>query len=175
MLIWWGVAYLCPDSHLFQCFSRVSFATHLCIFQRGQSHSYVMTDGQLVSLSCCQASIWGPRPDFYYCQTVAGLLNVGHPLWREDGSVIYNCCWLSPVQSFSGLSPTGLMTIFCCFRFETPLTWRARPPYLYTPGTRSPSYTPRHWVPFSLPPTTHKATVELLKPAFTGGLQLTDC
>jgi hypothetical protein len=25
-------------------------------------------------------------------------------------------------------------------------TWRARSPYLYPPGTRWPSYTPRHWV-----------------------------
>jgi hypothetical protein len=22
-------------------------------------------------------------------------------LWREDGSVVYNCCWSSPAQSFS--------------------------------------------------------------------------
>jgi hypothetical protein len=27
---------------------------------------------------------------------------IQHPLWREDGSVIYNCCWLSPARSFSG-------------------------------------------------------------------------
>jgi hypothetical protein len=33
-----------------------------------------MTDGQSASLSWCQAPIGGPRPDFYYCQTVAGLL-----------------------------------------------------------------------------------------------------
>jgi hypothetical protein len=30
-----------------------------------------------VSLSWCQAPIWGLRPDFYYCQTVAGLLMWG--------------------------------------------------------------------------------------------------
>jgi hypothetical protein len=30
--------------------------------------------GQSVSLSSCQAPIWGLRPDFYYCQTVACLL-----------------------------------------------------------------------------------------------------
>jgi hypothetical protein len=29
------------------------------------------------SLSSCQAPIRGPRPDFYYCQTVAGLLRWG--------------------------------------------------------------------------------------------------
>jgi hypothetical protein len=29
------------------------------------------------SLSWCQASIWGPRPDFNYCETVSGLLMWG--------------------------------------------------------------------------------------------------
>jgi hypothetical protein len=51
-------------------------------------------------------------------------------LWREDASVMYNCCWPSPAQSFSGPSPAGLMTIFYCFRLETPPTWRARSPYI---------------------------------------------
>jgi hypothetical protein len=27
-------------------------------------------------------------------------LNAGRPLWREDGSVIYNCCWSSLAQYF---------------------------------------------------------------------------
>jgi hypothetical protein len=40
-------------------------------------------------------------------------------LWREDGSIVYNCCWSSPAQSFSGPSPVGLVTIFFCLRFET--------------------------------------------------------
>jgi hypothetical protein len=44
----------------------------------------------------------------------------GHSLWREDGSVVYNCCWALPAQSFSGPSPFGLATIFYCLRFETP-------------------------------------------------------
>jgi hypothetical protein len=29
-----------------------------------------------------------------------GFFDVGHPFWRWDGSVVYNCCWLSPAQSF---------------------------------------------------------------------------
>jgi hypothetical protein len=90
-----------------------------------------------------------------------------HPLWREDGSVVYNCCWSSPSQSFSGSSPVGLMTTFYCLRFETPPTWRARSPYLYPPGTGWPRYNPRHWVPFSSPPTTRKATVEVFDPTST--------
>jgi hypothetical protein len=94
-----------------------------------------------------------------------------HPLWQEDGSVVYDCCWSSSAQSFSGFSPAGLMTIFYCLRFETLPTWRARSPYLYPPRTGWPCYTPRHWVPFSSPPTTCRATVEVLDPASTLGYE----
>jgi hypothetical protein len=41
------------------------------------SEAYVTTDGQSVSLSWNKAHIWVLRPDFYYCQTVAGLLMYG--------------------------------------------------------------------------------------------------
>jgi hypothetical protein len=39
-----------------------------------QSRRYVTTDGQSASLSWCQAPIWGPCSEIYYCQTVAGSL-----------------------------------------------------------------------------------------------------
>jgi hypothetical protein len=55
------------------------------------------------------------------------------------------------------------LTIFFCLRFESPPTWRAKSVYLYPPGTGSPSYTPRHGVPFSSPPTTRRATVEVFQ------------
>jgi hypothetical protein len=58
---------------------------HGCLIQ--QSESYITIDGQLASLSWNKAYIWGLRPDFYYYQTIAGLLIWG-ALWREDG------CWL---------------------------------------------------------------------------------
>jgi hypothetical protein len=86
-----------------------------------------------------------------------------HPLWREDGSLIYIYCWPSPAQSFSGPSPTGLITIFCCQIRQSP-TWRARSPCLYPPGRVGSTYIPRHWVSFSLPPTTRRATVEIFEP-----------
>jgi hypothetical protein len=104
---------------------------------------------------------------FLLLSDISGVVDVGRPLWREDGSVVYNCCWASPAQPFSGPSPAGLMTIFWCLRFETPPTWRARPSYLYPSGTGWPSYVPRHWVPFSSPPTNRRATVEVFKPAST--------
>jgi hypothetical protein len=53
------------------------------------------------------------------------------------------------------------MTIFYCLRFETPPTWRVSFPYLYPSGTGWLGGTPRHWVPFSAPPTTRRATVEV--------------
>jgi hypothetical protein len=38
------------------------------------SRDYLTTDDPSASLSCNKAHIWGLRADFYYCQTVAGLL-----------------------------------------------------------------------------------------------------
>jgi hypothetical protein len=48
---------------------------------------------------------------------------------------------------------------------DSPPTWRVRSPYLYPPGTWWSIYNPRHWVPFSSPPTTRRATVEVFDPA----------
>jgi hypothetical protein len=39
-----------------------------------ESESYVTTESQSASLSWNKAPIWGLRPDFYYCLTIAGLL-----------------------------------------------------------------------------------------------------
>jgi hypothetical protein len=50
-----------------------------------------------------------------------GLVFVGHPLWREEGSVFCICCWPLLAQSFSGPSPFVLATIFYSLRFETSL------------------------------------------------------
>jgi hypothetical protein len=50
-----------------------------------------------------------------------GFVDLGRPLWREDGSAVCNCYWPSPEQSFSGPSPVGLVAIFYCLRFETSL------------------------------------------------------
>jgi hypothetical protein len=40
-----------------------------------------------------------------------GFVDVERSLWREDGSVVYSCCWSSPARSFSGPSPTLLSQI----------------------------------------------------------------
>jgi hypothetical protein len=78
--------------------------------------SCVTTYVQSASLSWNKAPTWCLR-------TVRelGFVDVGRSLWREDGSVIYNCCWSSSAHSFSGPSPVGLTTIFCRLRFDTSL------------------------------------------------------
>jgi hypothetical protein len=76
-----------------------------------------------------------PTTSIFFNWTLSVIVLMQHLLWREDGSIVYNCCWSSSAQSFSGPSPAGLMTIFYCLRLETPPTWRARSPYLYPPGT----------------------------------------
>jgi hypothetical protein len=49
-------------------------------------------------------------------------VDVGCHLWREDGSVVYSCCWKSPAQSFLGTSPARTMTIFYCSNLRLPQT-----------------------------------------------------
>jgi hypothetical protein len=44
-------------------------------------------------------------------------------------------------------------------------TWRAMSPYLYAPETGWLGYSPRNWVPFSSPLTTHTDNAEVFDPA----------
>jgi hypothetical protein len=57
--------------------STPEYSTHLSAFCQSHSQSYVTTDGQLDSQSWNKVPIWGLRSDFYYCQTIAGLLKWG--------------------------------------------------------------------------------------------------
>jgi hypothetical protein len=84
------------------------------------------------------------------------------PLWRENGSVIYCCCWFSPAQFRSISRPYFIVPIL-----ETSPTWRARSPYLYPPGTGWPRYAPEHWVLFPSRLTTRRAAVEVFYPALS--------
>jgi hypothetical protein len=45
-------------------------------------------------------------------------VDVGCPLWWEDGSVVYSCCWASPAQSFLGPNPAGHSQIWDSFNLE---------------------------------------------------------
>jgi hypothetical protein len=123
------------------------------MFCQGQSQCYVMTDGQLANLFWCQAPTWDLRLDFYYCQTVAGLLVWSDLSDKKAGLSFKIAAGPCEQQSFSGRVARVLMQIFSCLTFETPRE------------TGWPSYTRRHWVSFSTPPTTRRAAIQLFEPA----------
>jgi hypothetical protein len=83
----------------------------------------------------------GPTIIFLLLSHSYGFVAMGRPLWREDGSVVYEFCWTSPAQSFSGPSPAGHMTIFYCLRFETPQP-RGPGPHIYVPQEQGGSIIP---------------------------------
>jgi hypothetical protein len=105
-----------------------------------QSQSYVTTDGQSASVSWNKASIWGLQPDFYYCQTVAALLMCGALSDERTG--------LSFTIS-AGPRQRG--------HSQARVPWDSLP-YFTVSDSR---------LPFSLPPTTRRATVEVFDPAST--------
>jgi hypothetical protein len=93
---------------LSECQSRV---------EPSRVESYVTTDNQSASLSQNKAPIWGPRLDFYHCQTAAG-----PPTWpsppREDGSAAHNRRRPLPAQPLPGPSPVGPAIIPALFQIS---------------------------------------------------------
>jgi hypothetical protein len=103
-----------------------------------QCESYITTDGQSASLSWNKAPIWGLLPDFYYSQTVAGLLMWGALSDERTGLSFTVAAFTSPAQSFSGPTPLGLVIIFYCLTIQdfpfrrllrlAVVRWRYSPP-----------------------------------------------
>jgi hypothetical protein len=84
-----------------------------------------------------KAPIWGLRPDLYNSYDNYGFFFVRRPLWWEDGSDFYICCWPLPAQSFFGPTPLGLATILYCLTFETSLFVASYDSQGYGGGIRS--------------------------------------
>jgi hypothetical protein len=124
--------------------------------------------GQSVLVPC---PIWRSRPGFYYCQAVSRLLMWG-ALSNERTGLSFTIAAGPRRLSHSRVRVPRDSWQYYGLRFETPPTWRARSPYIYPPRTEWPSYTPRHWVSFSSPPTTPRATVEVIDPASTWAMIL---
>jgi hypothetical protein len=109
-------------------------------FSESESESHVTTDGQPASLSWNKAPIWGLRPDLDYCLTVAGLLVLGALSDERTGLSFATAA--GPRQRSHSL-------------VRVP---RDSQPYLSATDSR---------LPFSSPPTTCRATVEVFDPAST--------
>jgi hypothetical protein len=80
----------------------------------------------------------GPTIRFLLLSDICGLHIVGHPLWREDGSVIYSYNSLS----LSGLSTSELMTTSYCFVWGS-LNLKGQVPVITSPRNRVAQIHPR--------------------------------
>jgi hypothetical protein len=99
-----------------------------------ESEAYVTTDGTSASLSWNKVTIWDLRPDFCYCQTVAGLLMWG-ALSDERMGLSFTIDAGPSQRSHSWVR----------------VPWDSRP-YFTVSDSR---------LPFSSPSTTRRATVEV--------------
>jgi hypothetical protein len=92
---------------------------------QSHSQSYVTSDGQSAGLSWNKAPIWGPRPDFCYCQTIADLLMRSALSDKRTGLSFYDCCWPSPAQSYlPSLNPSVSFASWVLIQFLSwPLFW----------------------------------------------------
>jgi hypothetical protein len=122
--------------------------TALSSQSQSQSQSYITTDGRSASLSWNKAPIWSLRPDFYYCQIIAGLL-IWVALSDERTGLPFTIAAGPRQRSHSRVwVAAGFVTIFYSLKLETPPIWRVRFPYVYPPGTGWPIYTPGTGFPF---------------------------
>jgi hypothetical protein len=124
----------CPRLTASQLRLTVSHITH------HSSESYVTTDGGSASLSWNNAPIWGLRPDFYYCETVGGLL-----------------IWGALSDERTGLSFTTAAGSLQRSHSSVRVPWDSRP-YFTVSDSR---------LPFSSPPMNCRVTVEVFDPAST--------
>jgi hypothetical protein len=110
---------------------------------------------------------WDSRPGFFF-----QLNTCSHSYYVTSSRTRGLVCRLQLLQALVsavilGSESRGTHYHILLSQIRNSPTWRARPPYLYPPLTGGPSYTPRHWVPFSSAPTTHRDTVEVFDPAST--------
>jgi hypothetical protein len=66
------------------------------------SKSKLCYDRRSVSYVLVSSTHLGPKTRFLLLSDSCEFVDVGRTLWRWDGTVVYNRCWPSPVQSFSG-------------------------------------------------------------------------
>jgi hypothetical protein len=118
------------------------------------------TDGQSASVSCCQAPIWGLRPDFYYCQTVAGLSLWG-ALCEERMGLPFTVAAGPRQCSLRGSEYRGTRDHILLSQIQDSPNLEGQVPVCISAS---------HWIPFSSPPTTRRPTVEAFESASTRGL-----
>jgi hypothetical protein len=107
---------------------------------------------------------WGPRIDFYYCQTVEDLLKWGAPPNERTNMSFTIVSGHRQCSHSRSRVPRDTWPYFTVLhsRISQP-EWPA--PHIYPSSTGWTNCNPVHWVPFSLQPTTRRVTVEIQEPA----------
>jgi hypothetical protein len=94
-------------------------------------------------MSWYRAPLWDLRSDIISCRNVA-VWNLRSCIYGAPSLTRGQVCNLQCNHSMVGV--TQNLKPYFTVSSETSPTWRARFPYLYSPGTGWPSYTPGHWV-----------------------------
>jgi hypothetical protein len=115
-----------------------------------------MTDGHSASLSCDKT------PRFVLLSDSSGLL-----MWDSLSDKRTGLLLVLDSAVILGSESRGTRDHILLSQIRGSRNLEGQVPDFYLPGTGWPIYTPRHWVPFSSPPTTHRATVEVFDPAST--------
>jgi hypothetical protein len=109
----------------------------------------------------------GPKTRFLLLSDSCGFVDIGAPSLARGRVCHLQLLLVHASAIIFGSVSRGTHDHILLSRFETPPTWRAESSYLYPPGRGWPSYTPKHLVPFSSPPTIRSATVEVFETAST--------
>jgi hypothetical protein len=121
-----------------------------------KSKSKLLYDIRSVSQSALVSkSLWNLWPDISSCRKVA-VLSLWGALSDERTGLQF------AVQSLSGSSRKEPVTILYPLIWDSP-NLEDQVPVFISPGSGWPSYTSGHWVPFTSPLTTRRATVEYHK------------
>jgi hypothetical protein len=123
---------------------------------------YFTTDGLPPICSSWRQASWDLRPEFFKLNTCCHRLYVTFSLMRG---------WVRRLQLLLALASAFILRSeyrrthddILLSQIQDSPNLEPRSPYLYPPGTGWPSCTPRHWVPFPSPFTTHRVTVEVIR------------
>jgi hypothetical protein len=124
--------------------------TELLVLFSSQRQSYVTTDGQSASLTWNKAPIWGVRLDFYYCQTVTGLL-MWSALSDERTALSFIIAAGTRQRSHSWVRVPLVSWPYFTVSYSRLTNLEGQVPVFISPRTRWPSYTLGHLVPFWSP------------------------
>jgi hypothetical protein len=128
----------------------------LIVIAMSQGQGYFTTGGLPPISSSWRQAPWDSLPELFFW-----LKTCGYSPYATSSLAIGWVCHLKlllvlPSAAILGFRPR-----------ENPSNWRVKSPYLYAQETGRTSYNPRQWVPFSSPPMTRRATMEVFEPAST--------